>query len=128
MERLLRPQSCLCVVLRNHRQKRFDNRRQSKIAPSILAGKQLELRVIKELLAIFSITHFYVEILNKSDSPAFTRAAQGQNWLALKLKPLLIVELVRGYETFNTRHQLGLADIKTKPSNRRRLSLMMELV
>ncbi len=99
---------------RNHRQKRFDNRRQSKIAPSILASKQLELRVIKELFAIYPISHVYVEMLNKSDSPAFTRAAQGQNWLVLRLKQFTNVELAKGYETSNTRQYLGLAKSKNK--------------
>ena len=99
---------------RNHRQKRFDNRRQSKIAPSILASKQLELRVVKELFAIYPIGHVYVEMLNKSDSPAFTRAAQGQNWLVLQLRQFTNVELVKGYETSNTRYYLGLAKSKNK--------------
>ncbi len=100
--------------LRNHRQKRFDNRRQSKIAPSILASKQLELRVIKELLAIYPISHAYVEMLSKSDSPAFTRAAQGQNWLVSKLAKFVSVNLVSGFETSNTRKYLGLAKSKNK--------------
>lgn len=104
----------LTFKLRNHRQKRFSNRRQSKIPPSILASKQLELRVIKELFAIYPITHAYVEMLNKSDSPAFTRAAQGQNWLVSALNQFTDIELVKGYETSNTRQYLGLAKSKNK--------------
>ncbi len=101
-------------VLRNHRSKRFDNRKQPKLPPSIRVSKQLELRVIKELLAIYPITYFYVERLTKSDSPAFTRAAQGQTYLIDQLKSLGQVVLVEGWETSNTRHYLGLPKSKDK--------------
>lgn len=104
----------LAFKLRNHRQKRFDNRRQSKIPPSILAAKQLELRVIKELFAIYPISRVYMEMLSKSDSPAFTRAAQGQNWLVCQLAEFTQVNLVSGFETSNTRQYLGLAKSKNK--------------
>jgi hypothetical protein len=100
--------------LRNHRQKRFNNRRKSKIPPSIIASKQLELRVIKELYAIYPITYAYVEMLTKYDTPSFSRAAQGQNWLVRELNKFTITKLVKGYETFNTRKYLGLAKSENK--------------
>lgn len=99
---------------RNHRQQRFDNRRQSKLPPSIRANKQLELRVVKELLAVYPITHFYVEKLTKSDSPAFTRAAQGQTYLIKHLEQVGTVVLVEGWETSNTRKHLSLPKSKNK--------------
>jgi len=99
---------------RNHRSKRFDNRRQSKIPPSVRASKQLEHWVVKELLAIYPITHFYVEKLTKSDRPAFTRAAQGQTFLIDRLKILGQVVLVEGWETSITRQHLGLPKSKNK--------------
>lgn len=100
--------------LRNHRSKRFDNRRQSRLPPSIRANKQLELRVVRELEAIYPITHFYVEKLTKSDTPAFTRAAQGQTYLLLHLLGLGQVVLVEGWETSNTRQYLELPKSKNK--------------
>lgn len=92
----------------------FDNRRQSKLPPSIRANKQLELRVVNELLSLYPITQFYVERLTKSDTPSFTKAAQGQNYLIAELNKKSLVILVEGWETSNTRQHLGLAKSKNK--------------
>jgi len=47
--------------LRNHRQVRFDNRKQKKLAPSIRSNKLLELRVISELCKLYPVTAIVVE-------------------------------------------------------------------
>lgn len=100
--------------LRNHRQTRFGNRRQFKLPPSIRASKQLELRVVDELCRLYPITHAYVERLNKSNSPGFTIAAQGQTFLIKELGKRFPITLVKGWETEATREWLKLPKSKNK--------------
>lgn len=104
----------LAFKVRNHRQKRFDNRRQSKLPPSIRANKQLELRIVDELSRLYRVSHIYVERLNKSDSPGFTVAAQGQSFLIKELERQFPVTLVQGWETQATREWLKLPKSKNK--------------
>lgn len=46
---------------RAHRSKRFSNRRQGKLAPSIRANRQLELRIVSELCKIYPVTSIRYE-------------------------------------------------------------------
>ena len=46
---------------RAHRQKRFDNRRGNKLPPSIRANRQLELRIVREIVKLFPVTEIVYE-------------------------------------------------------------------
>lgn len=99
---------------RAHRQKRFDNRRQNKLPPSIRANRQLELRVVTELCRLFPVSKIVYEYVEARGSKSFSPVMVGQrvmlNWLS-KLAP---VETQFGYETANLRNQLGLIKSKNK--------------
>ncbi|PSB29618.1 RRXRR domain-containing protein [Chlorogloea sp. CCALA 695] len=93
---------------RAHRQKRFDNRRGSKLPPSIRANRQLELRVVSELCKVFPVTGIVYEIVEAKGSKSFSPVMVGQKimlqWLAL----FAPVTTKKGWETAQIRTQLGL--------------------
>jgi hypothetical protein len=63
---------------------------------------------------LYPITHAYVERLNKSNSPGFTIAAQGQTFLIKELEKRFSITLVKGWETEATREWLKLPKSKNK--------------
>lgn len=110
---------------RTHKQKRFDNRRKnrdaaSRLPPSIRANKQLELRVVKELLTIFPISQIRYEYIKartengkgKGFSPAMVGQKTMLEWLG-QLRPTTTQE---GWQTSILRQQLGLAKDKSDKS------------
>jgi len=117
---------------RAHRQKRFNNRRQSKIPPSIKASRSMEIRVIKELAKIFPITSIIYEVV-KADvdktsgrkkarsGVGFSPVMQAQYWAIEKLKFIAPVVTCYGWQkdgngTSQIRKYLGLEKIKDKKS------------
>ncbi|TFI55272.1 hypothetical protein BLD44_005975 [Mastigocladus laminosus UU774] len=93
---------------RAHRQKRFDNRRQCKIPPSIRANRELELRVLDELSLIYPITTVAYEIVKASGDKGFSPVIVGQKWQLENLATYAEVKQVEGWQTANIRQQLGL--------------------
>ncbi len=102
---------------RCHRQKRFDNRRQKKLVPSVRANKQMELRVVKELLKLYPISHIVYERIEARGNKGFSPAMVGQKIMVEWLSELLPTTTQLGWQTSNLRQWLGLAKDKTNKAN-----------
>jgi hypothetical protein len=117
-------------ALRAHRQKRFSNRRQSKIPPSIWAARQMEIRVIRELSKIFPLQSIVYEVVKADVDLTSGRksARSGKGFspvMAAQYKAMEVLSSIRpvvkrfgwqkdGNGTSQIRKQLGLAKVKDK--------------
>jgi hypothetical protein len=101
---------------RNHRQKRFDNRRGHKLPPSIRANRELDLRVVKELAAIFPVSRIVWEYVKAQGSKGFSPVMVGQKFAIKNLELIAPVVTLEGWETANLRRHLGLVKSKDKAS------------
>ncbi len=97
------------------REARFDNRSKTgKMAPSIRSRKQLELKMISELVEIFPVSIIVIEDVafnhyTKRWGKNFSQVEIGKKWLFEELKKLCKdVRLIKGYDTNIRRQQLGL--------------------
>lgn len=112
---------------RAHRQKRFANRRQVKIAPSIRANRQLELRIISELCKIYPVTEIRYEYVRADvdktsgrkqakSGKGFSPVMVGQAWMLEQLGKIAPVVKIDGYQTAQIRNHLGLTKNKADKS------------
>ena len=104
--------------LRNHRQKRFANRRGNKLPPSIRAARQLELRVVTELSKLYPLTAIgYERVAARTKKGCnFSPVQVGQDWAIKQIGQVAPVYQFRGYKTASLRHYLGLEKDKTNKS------------
>lgn len=117
--------------LRNHRQRRFSNRKQSKIPPSIKASRQLELRVVKEVSKIFPLTAIGYERVRADvdrtkrrtakSGKGFSPVMSGQNWAIEQMGTIAPVFIREGWQkdgngTSQIRSHLGLVKDKENKS------------
>lgn len=102
--------------LRNHRQKRFDNRKQKKIPPSIKANRQLELRVVTEICKLYPISKIVFEYVKACTKPgsSFSPVMVAQKWMIAQLEKLASVRTLYGWQTATMRDHLGLSKSKDK--------------
>lgn len=113
---------------RAHRQKRFENRRQEKLAPSIRANRQLELRIVSELCKIYPVTEIRYEYVRADvdktsgrkqakSGKGFSPVMVGQRWMSEQLERFAPVVKIEGYQTSLTRNHLGLTKNKATKSS-----------
>ncbi len=91
---------------------RFLHRTGHKIPPSIKANRELEYRVLKELLKIYPITKVVYEVIKASGSKSFSPVMVGQNWQISRLAKILPTETREGWQTSVIRKHLSLAKEK----------------
>jgi hypothetical protein len=112
---------------RAHRQKRLSNRRQGKLAPSIRANRQLELRIVSELCKLYPVAEIRYEYVRADvnltsgrkkarSGVGFSPVMVGQRWMLKQLEPFASVVKVEGYQTASTRKHLGLEKNKANKS------------
>lgn len=115
--------------LRNHRQKRFSNRKKTKLAPSIRSNRQLEIRVISELSQIYPIAAIRVEKVRADvdktsgrkgakSGKGFSPVMVGQAWMIEQLSKIAPVVTVEGWQkdgngTSQVRERLKLTKNKS---------------
>lgn len=112
---------------RAHRQKRFSNRRQGKLAPSIRANRQLELRIVSELCKLYPVAEIRYEYVRADvdltsgrkkakSGKGFSPVMVGQRWMLKQLEQFAPVVKIEGYQTALTRKHLGLEKNKVDKS------------
>ncbi|MGL5061367.1 MAG: RRXRR domain-containing protein [Microcoleus sp.] len=122
----------IAFKLRAHRQKRFSNRNQKKVAPSIKASRLMEIRIVKELAAIFPVSAIVYEVVKADVDKAsgrkgarsgkgFSPVMVGQYWAIEQLSKIAPVAKVMGWQkdgngTSQIRTRLGLVKDKQNKS------------
>ena len=102
-------------MLRNHREKRFANRRGNKLPPSIRAAHQLELRVVTELSKLYPLTAIgYERVAARTKKGCnFSPVQVGQDWAMAQMAKLAPIYQIKGWQkdgngTSQLRAYLGL--------------------
>jgi len=99
------------------RECRYLNRsKKNKLAPSMLAKKQLELEMVEQLSKLYPISIIGFEDVSFNHfkdkdgikGQFFSQVEIGKNWLLERLGKISDIKIIKGYETSNRREQLKL--------------------
>lgn len=105
--------------LRNHREKRFNNRRQNKLPPSVKANREMELRLLNEIVDILPVCEIRDESCGgKTDKKGFglSPVTVGQEWFRAQASKIARVVQVDSLDTGKYRNYLGLIKDKKDKS------------
>lgn len=109
---------------RNHRQVRFDNRKKEKLAPSIKANRQMELRVLFEMSKVLPIYQIRDEEsggkITKNNGFGLSPMMVGENWFRSEAGKIAPVIEVNSLDTARYRNYLGLTKDKKDKSKQTR--------
>ncbi len=97
--------------LRNHRQRRFSNRRQTKLSPSVKSNRQMELRILFEMAQILPIFEIRDESCGGNtyrNGRGITPVTVGQEWFRSSASIIAPVVQVDSFDTGKYRDQLGI--------------------
>ncbi len=111
--------------LRNHREKRFNNRRQNKIPPTVLANRLMELRVLGKMSQILPITEIRDEDCGGytiRNGRGISPVTVGQEWFRKEADKIASVIPVDSKTTGGFREQLGLIKEKKQKDKQSRES------
>lgn len=105
--------------LRNHREKRFSNRNQSKLPPSVKSNRQMELRILNEMALLLPISEIRDEDCGsntKRNGRGISPVTVGQEWFRTEAAKNAPVINVNSRTTSNYRDRLGLVKDKKDKS------------
>jgi hypothetical protein len=104
---------------RNHREKRYSNRRQNKLPPSVKANREMELRILNEMSKILPITEIRDESCGgntKKNGFGISPVTVGQEWFRTQAALIAPVVEVDSFDTGKYRDHLGLVKDKKDKS------------